>query len=458
MKKASILFFSLCCLLLTNCKTEKPTTSLSINLAGTGPDKLEIVNIEKEIYQEITDGKGEITLDISEPILLDLKQRRDHHYIYIRPGNKLSVDTLSTPYLALGVRQNPSLENKTLEKFTQLIQQQSADFGLREIASNGVDTFQLLLQQKFKPFEELMTSLEAEKGIDNAFKAALQQRITSLKGSDLLNYRPMHNYLNQTEIDLPADFYSALEAVDFNDPSLLLFEEGRELGMNWAIKDISFQDYPSVDAYFKACNEATAKKYGNTLLSSYSALENIFNNINFGGGIDGSGPMIDDFKASVTNKYMLTKVDEYIAPWINLKAGLAAPDFVAKKRDDVEVKLSSLKGKKVYIDVWATWCGPCIKEIPALKALEKELHEAPIEFVSISIDQIKDKDKWLEFIDQKELSGLQLFADGDWKSEITTAYNIKGIPRFLLIDEEGKIISANAPRPSDPSIREVLMN
>lgn len=458
MKKASILFFSLFCLLLSNCKTEKATTSVLVNLAGTGPDKLEIVNIEQEIYQEITDGKGEITLDISEPILLDLKQRRDHHYIYVKPGDKLSIDTLSTPYLALGVRQNPSLENKTLEKFTQLIKEQSDDFGLREIAGNRVDTFLQLLQKKYVPFEELMISLNAEKGLDKVFKMALEQRITSLKGSDLLNYQPMHNYLNQTEIELPADFYSVLEAVDFSSPSLLLFEEGRELGMNWAIKDVKFKDYPSVSAYFTACNEATQQKYGNTLLSNYSALENIFNNINFGGGIDGSGPMIEDFKASVTNKYMLSKVDEYIAPWINLKAGLDAPDFVAKKRDDVEVKLSSLKGKKVYIDVWATWCGPCIKEIPALKTLEKELHEAPIEFVSVSIDQIKDKDKWLEFIDKKELSGLQLFADGDWKSEITTAYNIKGIPRFLLIDEAGKIISANAPRPSDPSIREVLMN
>ena len=168
--------------------------------------------------------------------------------------------------------------------------------------------------------------------------------------------------------------------------------------------------------------------------------------------------MIDDFKASVTNKYLLAKVDEYIAPWVNLKAGLVAPDFVAKKRDDEEVKLSSLKGKKVYIDVWATWCGPCIKEIPALKTLEKELQEEPIEFVSISIDQLKDKEKWLEFIEEKELSGLQLFADGDWTSDLTTAYNIKGIPRFLLIDEAGKIISANAPRPSAPNIREVLLN
>ena len=315
-----------------------------------------------------------------------------------------------------------------------------------------------MINQKYAPFNKMMSTINADKDIDPSFKTALQQRIISTRGNDLLNYQSIHNFLNKTEIELPTDFYSTLEAVDYGAPYLLHFEENRQLGINWASKDISFQDYPSVSAYFKATTEATEKKYGNTLLTDYCSLDNIYNNINFGGGIDDAEPMIEQFKASAKNQYMLTKLAEYVKPWANLKSGSDAPDFIAKKRDDVDVTLSSLKGKKVYIDVWATWCGPCIQEIPALKELESELHDEPIEFVSISIDQMRDKEKWLQFITEKELSGLQLFADGDWTSDLTTAYNIKGIPRFLLIDEAGKIISANAPRPSDPSIREVLLN
>ena len=457
MKNLFYCFVVFVCLLLVNCKTEKPTTTLNINLAGTGPDKLEIVNIPNEIYHQLTDSIGSITLDLTEPVILDLKQRREHHYIYVKPGDNLSIDTLSTKTLLLGVRTNPSKENEHLMQFSKIVQEQSEANNMRDMATKGVDSFLLLIQQKYAPLDELLTKINANEAVATNFKAALTQRMNGILGNDLMIYKPMHDYYNKVDLTLPDNFYEELAAVDYKDPALLLFEDSRKMGITWATKDISYQDFPSVSAYYEACSKATKELYGNTLLTDYTTLDYIYNNINFGGGIDDAGPMIDAFKSSVTNKYMLTKVDEYIEPWINLKSGLDAPDFVAKKRDDVEVPLSSLKGKKVYIDVWATWCGPCIREIPALKELEAELHEESIEFVSISIDQMKDKEKWLEFIDEKELSGLQLFADGAWQSDITTAYNIKGIPRFLLIDEAGKIISANAPRPSDPSIKDLLV-
>ncbi|WP_276979907.1 TlpA disulfide reductase family protein, partial [Flavobacterium filum] len=121
-----------------------------------------------------------------------------------------------------------------------------------------------------------------------------------------------------------------------------------------------------------------------------------------------------------------------------------------------KTSLESLKGKFVYIDVWATWCGPCIGEIPALKAVEKEYHGKNIEFVSISIDDKKDVEKWKKMVADKELKGIQLFADNDWKSDFVKNYAIDGIPRFILIDTEGKIVNADAPRPSDAKLKDLL--
>ena len=112
--------------------------------------------------------------------------------------------------------------------------------------------------------------------------------------------------------------------------------------------------------------------------------------------------------------------------------------------------LGDFKGKYVYIDVWATWCGPCKQQIPYLQALEEKYHGKNIEFVSISIDQPNVKDKWKQMIADKNMGGVQLFADGD--QAFATAYQISGIPRFILIDPEGNIVEANAPRPSDPSL------
>lgn len=133
-----------------------------------------------------------------------------------------------------------------------------------------------------------------------------------------------------------------------------------------------------------------------------------------------------------------------------------SPGFDYENHKGGTTKLSDLKGKYVYIDVWATWCGPCRAEIPHLKKIEAEFHDRNIEFVSISIDTKKDYDKWKKFVTEKELGGIQLFADNDWNSEFIKAYGISGIPRFILIDPNGNIVSADADRPSSPALTGTL--
>ena len=108
------------------------------------------------------------------------------------------------------------------------------------------------------------------------------------------------------------------------------------------------------------------------------------------------------------------------------------------------------KGKYIYIDVWATWCSFCKKEIPLLKRFEQQYHGKDIEFVSISVDRPSAKQKWKETIKDKEMGGIQLFAgDKHENLEFAQNYLIKGLPRFILIDPQGNIVSANAPRPSE---------
>ncbi|MFV0247565.1 MAG: TlpA family protein disulfide reductase [Tenacibaculum sp.] len=107
------------------------------------------------------------------------------------------------------------------------------------------------------------------------------------------------------------------------------------------------------------------------------------------------------------------------------------------------------KGKYLYIDVWATWCGFCKRETPLLKRLELQYHGKDIEFVSISVDNINAKNKWREIIEQKEMGGVQLFADKSFASDFIKKFAIKGLPRFIMVDPQGYIISPNAPRPSD---------
>ncbi|MDR7369591.1 TlpA disulfide reductase family protein [Flavobacterium aquidurense] len=133
--------------------------------------------------------------------------------------------------------------------------------------------------------------------------------------------------------------------------------------------------------------------------------------------------------------------------------GKSSPDFDFENHKGGKTKLSDLKGKYVYIDLWATWCGPCRAEIPYLQKIEEKYHGKNIEFVSISVDALKDHDKWQKFVTDKQLGGIQLFSDNEWKSDFVTSYEVNGIPRFILIDPTGNVVSSDAARPSSPELQ-----
>ena len=188
------------------------------------------------------------------------------------------------------------------------------------------------------------------------------------------------------------------------------------------------------------------KKEYDSILSSYndldSALVDMANKQNL--------QMFDYFEKSYVSSKMIgkgkpsPKFENYI-------------DFKGGKKS-----LDSFKGKYVYIDVWATWCGPCIREIPSLQKLEKEYHNKNIEFVSISTDESRRsggsweaaEKKWRDFVKEKQMGGVQLWAGQD--NALQQAYQITGIPRFILIDPSGNIVDANAPRPSDPKLKDLF--
>ncbi len=176
---------------------------------------------------------------------------------------------------------------------------------------------------------------------------------------------------------------------------------------------------------------------------------------------------IDNFKTKITEAYKKGKERA------EARAAEFA-DFIGKPSPNFEnyenfkggtTSLKDLKGKYVYVDIWATWCGPCLREVPSLKEIEKEYHDKNIEFVSISVDNgrgykdksaVAAKEGWKTMIADKELGGIQLFADNAWKSDFVTGYKVQGIPRFILIDPNGNTVSADAPRPSSPKLKELF--
>lgn len=136
----------------------------------------------------------------------------------------------------------------------------------------------------------------------------------------------------------------------------------------------------------------------------------------------------------------------------NMAAGKPCPDFCFADNKGGKVRLADLRGKYVYIDLWATWCGPCKGEMPALLELEKKFEGKDLHFVSISIDTNKNVELWKKTIVQMGLGGCQLHFGEQWDWLKNFMPSSISVPRFLLLDREGRIVDAHAPRPSDRSL------
>lgn len=165
------------------------------------------------------------------------------------------------------------------------------------------------------------------------------------------------------------------------------------------------------------------------------------------------------YKKTTTHQDKVKELQPLYDKIINILPGIVAPDFALMDVNDKLLKFSDVigKGKVVYLDVWATWCGPCCAEIPHVEELVKHYAGNPnIEFISISLDD--NIGKWKNKLKADKPEWRQFVAPDGMKSELCKEYQITGIPRFMLFEKEGKIITTNAPRASDSEIQNFLNN
>jgi len=154
-------------------------------------------------------------------------------------------------------------------------------------------------------------------------------------------------------------------------------------------------------------------------------------------------------KPLISNKKHLAEITEKYKKLKKIEKGSISPVFELSDINGKLVSLKSLQGKLVYIDIWAPWCMPCIKEIPSLKKMEEHYQGKEIEFVSICVRDTEER--WRSTVAKKELGGIQLFAP-DNSISFFKDYGLEGIPRFILLGKDGRIIDADAKRPSDPML------
>jgi len=113
-----------------------------------------------------------------------------------------------------------------------------------------------------------------------------------------------------------------------------------------------------------------------------------------------------------------------------------------KAVDGKEVDISKLRGKVVLVDFWATWCGPCVKEVPNVKAAYDKLHPKGFEIIGISLD--KSKDALNQFTKEKDMTWPQYFDGKFWRNDLVQRFDIHTIPRMWLVDKKGNLRDQDA--------------
>jgi len=440
------------------CKTEKPKDYmvLSGNIINLEKDTIKLNNIGNVFSKKLAindDGSFHDTLSIESGYYSFYDGNKVVDLYLIKDEDlQVSYDFKDTTNVITFAGKNAGLNNYLLTKgktSTEL-------YGGKSSILYSLDENDFVTKVKTvkNSLEELLNSATLEE----LFTSQELKNIHYASVEKLNNYESAHRYYTKNPEFKPSDsFNSGITSIDLNNiddfnssssyRSILQSHFG-----NLTQDKINEEDEKYDLVYLDVINENVKNETIKNAL--------LYSNAKY--GITYTENLKDFYTNFMTYSTDTVNNNEITKAFNKLKTtakGELSPKFMNYENfKGGTTSLDDLKGKYVYIDVWATWCGPCKREIPSLKKIEKQYHGKNIEFVSISVDVEKDYEAWKKMIVEKELGGIQLYADKSWNSNFITDFSIKGIPRFILIDPDGKIVTPNAPRPSSPKLVDLFTN
>lgn len=404
-------------------------------------DKVKVVltfNQSGERKEVAIDATGNGNLEISgfTPQYVTMQYTRGRRTLYLDPSQDLTLSFDSD-----NMWRNTTFEGEGAAINTYL--------GSRDLNSLGMPDMQMeeaaLLHKGDSLYAANCQILEAAQ-LPADFTAQEKVRLKYHTYYYFSKYALYHPHYGKDENYIPSKaYYDKLETLAPISAHLLALKEYKAF-LPDAINALSNKGKTSGSNSTEQCVKYIDATIKDEKVAEFLIDEFVYNFVD-NNGLDEADELIALFRKHVKDTKSVDKFNALCAKWEKLRSG--NPSASAFSYPDINgntVSMADLKGKYIYIDVWATWCGPCRGELPALKELEEKYAGKDIHFVSLSCD--KNKKAWENMVKKDELKGIQLHMGTD--KTFMDAYLINGIPRFILLDREGNIISANMTRPSDP--------
>ncbi|MBT8219447.1 MAG: TlpA family protein disulfide reductase [Bacteroidia bacterium] len=454
-------FLVLSITLLFGCSPEVKTVSLKGTIKNSSAEVVKIFNDDLDIEAEINEGIVSTTFDIQEPQYVNLRLGRESTEFYISPGQELifSLDASEFDESISYQGEGSEISNYLADKF---LNNEKGQLSGKELYSKIENEFLTHLEKQEQNSIQFLHDYSKEHDFPESFKTLEEQNIVFEQKNRMLSYESAHQYyMKNKSFNVSEEYQNSIRAVDLNRANLLVaptfrgFIKGQLMNKAYA-EYLANNDYQKMGmiGIVKAQLDMIPDMISDSKVAEFAANSAILGHLSYGSAL-GIDQIMNQLKSMTASPKVYEKISASLDEWGHLAKGKEAPDFEGHTLEGEKISLTDLKGKNIYIDVWATWCGPCKAEQPALFALEEKYKDNKnIAFVGVSIDE--NKAAWEKMVSEKEMKGIQIYTDNAWESTICNDYLIKGIPRFILVNKEGKIINADAPRPSSEQIKDIL--
>jgi thiol-disulfide isomerase/thioredoxin len=295
----------------------------------------------------------------------------------------------------------------------------------------------------------LLADLEAA-GLEGEF-ARLERAETLMEwAAERATYPSYHRYYaDAPDFSASEGYWSFVDAVDLDDEALAETGSFDLFAESWLDEELRDVEGDRADRHL-ARMDLIVERFANPVLRDRLLGETVLGFMRYEGA-EGADVLLARLRAAGVDPDIAAKAEKAYDGWMAIAPGQPAPGFGGRTPSGEAHTLADLRGSVVYVDVWATWCGPCRAEIPALRELQAAFEgNDEVAFLSISVDE--DADAWEAMVAEEALGGHQWLAPAAWDSEVVTNYRIAGIPRFLLIDQQGRVVSPSADRPSSGEV------